>query len=108
MSCDAAAEDPLPSFDVIWNTGGWPGTGQPIARQRLTAFFQAGGGYIGAGANGANFLTSGGLVSGLTAATRGGSGRSGIIHWDNVGGPAQCETRRSWTHPPGSPPCRRP
>jgi hypothetical protein len=86
VQLNAAAEDPLPGYDVIWNTGGWPGAGQPTARQRLTAFFQAGGGYIGAGAGGASFLTNGGLVSGLTAATRGGSGRSGIVNWDNVGG----------------------
>ena len=38
------------------------------ARARLTAFFAAGGGYIGAGVNGAGFLTSAGLVTGLTAA----------------------------------------
>jgi hypothetical protein len=85
---NAAAEDPLPGYDVIWNTGGWPGAGLPLARQRLTAFFDAGGGYIGAGANGANFLTNGDLVTGLTAATRSGNGRSGIINWDNAGGAA--------------------
>jgi hypothetical protein len=85
---NAATEDPLAAFDVVWNAGGWPGAAQGVARQRLTAFFQAGGGYIGAGANGANFLTAGGLVTGLTAATRGGSGRSGIVNWDNVGGAA--------------------
>lgn len=29
---------------------------------------------------------SAGLVTGLTPATRAGSGRSGIVYWDNVGG----------------------
>ena len=36
----------------------------------------------------ANFLTSGAQVAGLTAATRSGNGRSGIVYWDNVGGAA--------------------
>ena len=56
---NAALTDPLVNYDVIWNTGAWPGTTQPTARARLTAFFAAGGGYIGSGANGANFLTAG-------------------------------------------------
>jgi hypothetical protein len=92
---NAAAEDPLPGFDVIWNTGGWPGAIQTVARQRLTEFFGAGGGYIGAGANGANFLASGSLVSGLTAVARSGNGRSGIVNWDNVGGAASPVTGAS-------------
>jgi Zinc carboxypeptidase len=85
---NSAAENPLPDYDVIWNTGGWPSATNPVARQRLTDFFHSGGGYIGAGAGGANFLTAGGLVTGLTAATRSGNGRSGIVYWDNVGGAA--------------------
>jgi hypothetical protein len=83
---NAAAQDPLPNYDVIWNTGNYPGAALTTAQARLQAFFAAGGGYIGAGAGGANFLTAGGLASGLMAATRGGSGRSGIVYWDNVGG----------------------
>jgi hypothetical protein len=83
---NAAAEDPLPNYDVIWNTGGYPSAANAVARARLQAFFTAGGGYIGAGAGGANFLTAGSLVTGLTAATRSGNGRSGIVFWDNVGG----------------------
>jgi hypothetical protein len=83
---NAAPEDPLPGYDVIWNTGAYPSAANAVARARLQAYFAAGGGYIGAGATGANFLTAGGLVSGLTAATRSGNGRSGIVYWDNVGG----------------------
>jgi hypothetical protein len=83
---NAAPEDPLPGYDVIWNAGGYPSAANPVARARLQAFFAEGGGYVGTGANGANFLTAGSLVSGLTAATRSGSGRSGIVYWDNVGG----------------------
>jgi Zinc carboxypeptidase len=85
---NGAPEDPLPSYDVIWNTGAYPSAANPVARSRLQAFFAAGGGYIGAGANGANFLTTGSLVTGLSAVTRSGNGRSAIVHWDNNGGPA--------------------
>jgi hypothetical protein len=84
---NTAPTDPLGNYDVIWNTAGWPGQAtQQMARDRLTAFFAAGGGYMGAGANGANFLTAGAQVVGLTPATRGGNGRSGIIRWSNEGG----------------------
>jgi hypothetical protein len=86
---NAAAEDPLPNYDVIWNTGVYPSAANAVARARLQAFFAAGGGYIGAGVNGANFLTAGMLVSGLTpAALQTGDGHSGIVYWDNVGGTA--------------------
>jgi hypothetical protein len=84
---NTAATDPLVNYDIIWNTGGYPSTANPVARARLQSFFANGGGYIGAGANGASFLTNGGLVSGLTAATRSGNGRSGIINWINTGLP---------------------
>jgi hypothetical protein len=81
-----AAANPLDGYDLVFNTAGWPaGT---TARARLQAFFAAGGGYIGAGTNGANFLTSATLVTGLTAASRTGNGRSGIVQWNNEGGPA--------------------
>jgi hypothetical protein len=85
---NAAADDPLPNYDVIWNTGAYPSAANPTARARLQAFFGAGGGYLGAGANGANFLAAGSLVTGLTVATRFGNGRSAIVYWDNDGGPA--------------------
>ncbi len=80
-----AAANPLDGYDVIFNTAAWPGGA--TARARLQAFFTAGGGYIGALANGANFLTTAGQVTGLTAASRSGSGRSGIVQWNNEGGP---------------------
>jgi Zinc carboxypeptidase len=79
------AANPLDGYDIVFNTAGWPGG--TIARARLQAFFAAGGGYIGALTNGASFLNSAGLVTGLTAANRGGSGRSGIVQWNNEGGP---------------------
>jgi hypothetical protein len=56
-------------------------------RTRLTAFFAAGGGYVGANANGANFLVSAGQVTGLGAQSDsgGGAGYSGIVTWLNSG-----------------------
>ncbi|HEX6685321.1 MAG TPA: M14 family zinc carboxypeptidase [Candidatus Limnocylindrales bacterium] len=80
---NSAPEDPLPAYDLIWNTGAYPAAANPIARARLQAFFAGGGGYLGAGTNGAAFLTGGALVNGLTAASRSGNGRSAIVNWDN-------------------------
>jgi hypothetical protein len=82
---NTAPTDPLVNYDLVWNTAGWPSAANPTARARLTAFFTNGGGYLGSGPNGANFLTAGGQTTGLTVATRGGSGRSGIIRWVNEG-----------------------
>ena len=48
-SINSAPTDPLVNYDVVWNTGNWPGATQPTARARLTAFFAAGGGYLGSG-----------------------------------------------------------
>ena len=78
--------DPLVDYDVVFSTAGWPSAANPVARARLTAFFAAGGGYIGAGSGGAGFLTTGAQVTGLAAGTRSGNGRSGIIYWNNTGG----------------------
>jgi hypothetical protein len=83
---NTSATNPLETVDVIFNTGAYPSAANATARARLQAFFAAGGGYIGAGANGANFLTTGTQVAGLTAVTRSGSGRSGIVYWENTGG----------------------
>jgi hypothetical protein len=80
---NSAPTDPLVDYDVVFNTGTWPSAANPTARARLTAFFAGGGGYLGALTNGANFLTAAGEVTGLTAANRGGSGRSGIVTWNN-------------------------
>jgi hypothetical protein len=83
-----AAANPLEGYDLIFNTAGWPtATNQATVRTRLQAFFAGGGGYIGAMINGANFLTSAGQVTGLTAVNRSGNGRSGIVTWNNEGGP---------------------
>jgi hypothetical protein len=85
---NSAADDPLAGYDIVFNTGAWPSASNTTARDRLTAFFARGGGYIGAGANGGNFLQSGGQVAGFAAGTRSGGGRSGIVNWINEGGAA--------------------
>jgi hypothetical protein len=92
---NTAATDPLANYDVIYNSGSnYPANNAANAtgRARLAAFFAGGGGYIGALTTGANFLNTGGQVTGLTPANRGGSGRSGIIYWDNTGGAASVIT----------------
>jgi hypothetical protein len=84
---NASPTDPLVNYDVIWNTGGWPSAANGIARARLLGFFASGGGYIGSGTGGANFLTAGGQVAGLTVGIRTGQrGASGIVRWLNQGG----------------------
>ncbi len=88
------APDPLPGYDLLFNTSGVPtvdNLGNPInavARARLAAFINAGGGYISGQSAGANLLSDLGLVTGLTAASNsgGGSGYSGIGLWSNTGG----------------------
>jgi zinc carboxypeptidase len=82
------ASDPLVNYDVVFSTANYPSAANPVARARLAAFFAAGGGYLGGGAAGAQFIVSGGLATGLTAGTRSGNGRSGIVFWDNTGGAA--------------------
>jgi hypothetical protein len=86
---NSAPTDPLVNYDVIWNTGGWPSAANPTARARMTAFFAAGGGYMGSGVNGASFLNAGAQTSGLTVATSDPTqeflGESGIIRWVNEG-----------------------
>jgi hypothetical protein len=89
---DDASGNPLAAFDVIWNTGTYPSSANATARTRLQRFFAGRGGYVGAGLNGARFLNSGGLVSGLNPATRGGNGRSAIVNWVNEGESASAVT----------------
>jgi hypothetical protein len=83
---NTAQSDPLLDYDIVFNTGAYPAATNVTARARLTDFFARGGGYIGAGVNGAAFLTTGSQVSGMTAASRGGLGRSGIVYWANTAG----------------------
>jgi Zinc carboxypeptidase len=87
---NTAATDPLLNYDAIFNQGTYPADtpGNATVRSRLSGFFANGGGYIGAPASNnptaaATFLTTGGQVTGLTAAFRQVRGWSGIINWTN-------------------------
>jgi hypothetical protein len=82
------ATDPLTNYDIVFSPSNWPSAANPVARARLTAHFARGGGFIGVGAGGANFLTGAGQVAGLTPVfnSGGGFGYSGIINWSNSGG----------------------
>ncbi len=87
---NSAPTDPLVNYDVIWNTGNWPSAAQPTARARLTAFFLAGGGYLGSGQGGANFITAGlqttsMVVDDSVPPGEPNVGESGIIRWVNEG-----------------------
>lgn len=91
---NTAESNPLAGYDVIYNMGNWPNdtggnnpTSFATARARLAEFFAEGGGYIGAGSNGANFVNASGQAAGFAPSTSTGCrGCSGIVYWDNVGG----------------------
>ena len=115
---NTAPSDPLVNYDVIYNTSqSYPADTPANAnvRARYAAFFERGGGYVGARINGANFVapeTGGAQLAGLQAEWQGrrsqagkatedveslleSFGRvtpvlqedvSGIIYWDNEGG----------------------
>ncbi|MET1008756.1 MAG: hypothetical protein ABWY96_01705, partial [Gaiellaceae bacterium] len=86
-SLQNAATDPLESFDVIYNAGQTYPQGN-TARDRLRAFFERGGGYIGTSQSASNFAFLAGahpaLIKGnLTQGSDGAGG--GIALWNNVG-----------------------
>jgi hypothetical protein len=87
---DPAAPDPLANYDLVFNTNAWPAASAPTSRARLTAFFQGGGGYVGALAAGASFLSAAnsGQLPGLATGSSTGGGQSGIFYWQNSGGAA--------------------
>ena len=86
-SLQNAVADPLADVDVIYNTGQEYPSGT-LARNRLGAFFQRGGGYVATGQSAGNFvflnrahpaLVKGNLVQGSDVAG------GGIALWSNVG-----------------------
>jgi hypothetical protein len=116
-SINSAPENPLTAYDAIYNTNqSYPADTPENAtvRARYSAFFAAGGGYVGARLSGANFLVQGeaGQLSGLAMESQGSRselgrateradelvelfGRvtpafqlnvSGIVQWDNEQG----------------------
>ena len=80
--------DPLESFDVIYNAGqAYPSEPQSdVARDRLSAFFDRGGGYIGTSqsANNFGFLNDAGLLTSPLAQGSDAAG-GGIAVWSNEG-----------------------
>jgi len=114
---NSAPSDPLADHDVIYNTSqNYPAdtAGNAVVRARYSAFFAAGGGYVGARTNGANFVVNseaagfdglevesqgartslgraseriGELMTALAAPTPAfQSNVSGIVYWDNEQG----------------------
>jgi hypothetical protein len=86
-SLQNAAADPLAGFDVVYNTGQEYPNGA-VAKARLGAFFERGGGYIATGQSATNFvflnraqpaLIKGNLTQGSDEAG------GGIARWSNVG-----------------------
>jgi hypothetical protein len=86
-SLENGAADPLAGFDVVYNTGQDYPAGA-VARARLGAFFERGGGYLATSQSATNFtflngarpaLIKGSLTQGSD--TAGG----GIARWSNVG-----------------------
>ncbi|HET9310909.1 MAG TPA: hypothetical protein VFP41_06760, partial [Actinomycetota bacterium] len=86
-SLQNAPEDPLEAFDVIYNAGQqYPSAGNQLARDRLIAFFERGGGYIGTSQSGNNFsfMTQAGLVDQIAQGSASAGG--GIARWANIAG----------------------
>jgi len=83
-----SAADPLLAFDVIYNAGqAYPSEPQSDqARDRLSSFFDRGGGYIGTSqsANNFGFLNDAGLLSSPLAQGSDAAG-GGIAIWSNEG-----------------------
>jgi hypothetical protein len=88
-SLQNASTDPLENFDVIYNAGqNYPSAANPVARTRLRAFFERGGGYIATSQSAQNFAflnnAQPALIQGpLTHTTDDAAG--GIARWNNVG-----------------------
>jgi hypothetical protein len=89
-SLQNAPADPLEDFDVIYNLGqNFPSAANTTARERLNAFFDRGGGYIGTSVSATNFSFLNNavpplLVGTLTQSSDGADG--GIARWTNSGG----------------------
>jgi hypothetical protein len=88
-SLQNAPTDPLEYFDVIYNLGqNFPSAANTTARERLIAFFERGGGYIGTSVSSTNFAFLSNTVPPLVAGTLTQSSDSadgGIARWTNLG-----------------------
>jgi hypothetical protein len=91
-SVGSAPTDPLPNYDVIYNTNQDYPVDDPVedtpeelaikavARERYAAFFASGGGYVGARVSGAEFVapeTGGSQLAGLEAQWQGKQSQAG-------------------------------
>ena len=86
-SIQNALADPLAGFDVLYNTGQLYPSGS-VAKARLRAFFERGGGYIATGQSTNNFTFLNGARPALVkgSLTHGSdSAGGGIARWTNVG-----------------------
>jgi hypothetical protein len=86
-SLQKAGSDPLRTYDVIYNAG-QPYPTNIKAQNRLRAFFERGGGYIGTSASGNNFAFLNDAVPALLSGTltQGSDGADGgIARWTNTG-----------------------
>ena len=92
---NTALTDPLESYDVVFNTvelavGGEPARADEadrILRPRWRLSRRA-------ARTAANFLTNGAQLVGLTALSRSGNGRSGILYWENTARGREPDCRR--------------
>ena len=102
------ASDPLVSYDAVFSTANYPANTAGNALRGRGWRRSSRAAAISAAAAAARFITNGGLATGLTTGTRSGSGRSGIVFWDNTGGPRAIRastrpgTRPSSIRRPGS------
>lgn len=84
---DAGGVDPLADYDLVYVAqGGWPT--DPTAQARLEDFFARGGGYIGSGKAGNDFVGADGaaeFVGGALETGVSGNGESGLFRWRNTG-----------------------
>ncbi len=88
-SLQNAATDPLVDYDVIYNAGqSYPSAKNKTARDRLQAFFEGGGGYIGTSQSENNFAflndAKPSLYKGKLAHETDDAG-GGIARWTNLG-----------------------
>ncbi len=84
---NSAATDPLANYDVIFNAARTTRLRRTSSAAQTPGLLRVPAAATSAPARtGRTFLTGGALVSGLTAASRTGNGRSGIVQWNNEGG----------------------
>ena len=82
------ASDPLVGYDVVFSTANYPANSQRSRGRGWRRSSPPAATTSAAARTAQQFITNGGLATGLTTGTRSGNGRSGIVFWDNTGGTA--------------------